>query len=168
MMSLRNTLAVLTLTLALPPAAALARAERPVIPDFAAVDANGDGMIVPEELAGARAGRLARADRDGDGYISRDELVQAAVERRPARNAERAAERASRMADRLFARADRNGDGLIGPDEMPKPTGRRLFARIDTDGNGVITPEEAAAPRPARTRPVAAETTAVEDPAASR
>lgn len=81
--------------------------------------------------------RAARADRDGDGRISKAEFVDGRVARLTA--------------------LDANGDGAVSADEMQ--AGRearraqgadRVFARMDADGNGAITRAEFDASRAER------------------
>ena len=101
-------------------------------PDFATLDADGDGILTQEEMESRGAARFAEADTDGDGGLSADELTAAA--------AARAAERTARMLERL----DTNGDGLLQQTEM-QPRGDRagkMFERMDTDGDGGISEAE--------------------------
>ena len=102
-------------------------------PDFATLDANGDGMITVEELAAVHANRFANMDADGDGAVSLEELIAAA-------NA-----RASAQASQMLERMDENGDGLLQADEMQPPRGPsadRMLSHMDEDGDGMISEEE--------------------------
>lgn len=102
-------------------------------PDFATLDANGDGVITQEELQAHAAARFASVDTNGDGGLSAEELIAAA------------GERAADRTERMIARADENGDGLIQQDEM-RPRGgdrlARMFARVDADEDGTISEDE--------------------------
>jgi hypothetical protein len=75
-------------------------------------------------------------DADGNGLISRDELIAAHVRM--------ATERAARMADRRLAAQDANGDGQLSAAELAAPPmpPKRLFERADTDGDGAISEAE--------------------------
>ena len=82
---------------------------------FVELDANGDGLLTPDEIRGARSrldGRnrqqFADSDTDGDGAISLPELQAASTAR----------------AEEQFNRMDVNEDGLITMDE-----GRELRRR---------------------------------------
>lgn len=68
---------------------------------FEDADQNRDGVLSGAELdSGGRGARyLSRADRDGDGEVTRDE--------------------ARRAAEALFRSRDEDGDGLIDADERP-------------------------------------------------
>ena len=105
-------------------------------PDFATLDANGDGMLSLEEMQAAGDAHFASADTDGDGLLSEAELTAAA--------SERAADRVARMLERL----DTNEDGGLSQAEIEVvrrgggEISERMFNRIDADENGSISEEE--------------------------
>ena len=68
--------------------------------------------ITPEEMAGHMQARFEGADADGDGVLSREELVTRMMERR--------AERMGAYADHMIDRYDADGDGMLG-DEKCRP-----------------------------------------------
>lgn len=150
---------------ALPPLQAAAQDGRPARPDFAAVDADGDGAVTPAELRATgearRDARFAQIDADGDGMLNRDELLA------------RATAQAGARVDRMIAARDGDDDGLLSAEELAaRPThgegareegehrrGKRghggghgrhhggdrsaaMFERADTDGDGSLSPEE--------------------------
>ena len=82
--------------------------------------------------------RLAAADTDHDGKISKAEFA-ASIAGRP--NADR--------ADAMFARMDADGDGFISQGEAAKMADRR-FDRLDANHDGVVTLDEVQAARQAR------------------
>lgn len=108
----------------------------PMMPDFSAVDTNGDGKLTQEEMQAHAKARFDAADTNGDGKLSVDELAAAAQKREE----ERRAKKAARMLERL----DANNDGALSFDEMPGQQSRadRMFARMDADGDGAISKEE--------------------------
>lgn len=103
-------------------------------PDFATLDADGDGQITMEELQAQGAARFADADTDGNGSLSLEELTAAAEERRESR--------IQRMLDRL----DANEDGELSQEEMQAARGgdraERMFERADANDDGTISQEE--------------------------
>lgn len=101
---------------------------------FEDLDADGDGKITPEEMAGHMQARFDGADSDGDGALSRDELI--------ARMTERQAERMAKYADHMIERHDANADGKLSIDEMRADRQGKMFKRADTDGDGAISAEE--------------------------
>jgi Ca2+-binding EF-hand superfamily protein len=127
---------------------------------FELLDSNGDGRLGLREVR-AIPMRLAPLDRNGDGYITRDEIphrfrltlsqgippVQQESMRPPP-----AVPRAGSQPDRpaapakgplWFRKMDRNGDGDVSPREFLGSA--EDFKRIDTDGDGLIDHKEAEA-----------------------
>lgn len=98
---------------------------------FDAMDANGDGEISRDEMAGLRAARFEQTDANGDGALSLEELEA------------EARARAATHAERMMARLDANEDGKLSPEELaeaPGPDWR--FQRMDRDGDGVVSKRE--------------------------
>jgi len=91
---------------------------------------------------GDMAGRFGEADADGDGKLSRDEMV--------ARMTERAAGRIEARADRMIAHHDADDDGMLTLEEMQSGMGGRMFDRLDADGDGTVSREEFAKMREMR------------------
>ncbi|HHL20172.1 MAG TPA: EF-hand domain-containing protein [Aliiroseovarius sp.] len=127
----------------------------PLFTHFATIDTDGNGEVTMAELEAFGAARFAAADADGDGLLSRDEvlgMIQAQAEERralardngaperPAPNAQRLV----RIVDRLFDRRDTDDDGMLSAAEIEPPMAmvERLFARLDADGNGAISVDE--------------------------
>lgn len=125
-------------------------------------DANGDGMLSPDELPGRMGQMLGNADTNNDGLLDRAELTAAA---------EQMAERfgggrggpggqqggpgggpggfgggggfdAQQMTERMMA-GDQNGDGVLTPDEVP-PQMRQALGRADQNGDGALDAREIA------------------------
>jgi len=86
---------------------------------FAAMDANGDGVVTLPEMETALQQRVrdrfARIDADGNGAITLEE-VQNRVRSRQRRGPMSLQDLDARVM-RMFDRTDRNRDGVISPDE---------------------------------------------------
>jgi Ca2+-binding EF-hand superfamily protein len=97
-------------------------------------DTNGDGVITREEFKVARERAFTRLDRNGDGYIDKDDLSSRLAGRRNAQE----------RLTQLVAQLDKDGDGRVSKAEFvqgPTP----LFDRADTDHNGELSCDEVAA-----------------------
>jgi Ca2+-binding EF-hand superfamily protein len=106
-------------------------------PDFATLDADGNGQITLSELESQGAQRFATTDTDGDGVLSEAELLAQAEARSEGR--------AAKMVERMLAHLDENEDGQIQESELPEPNSDRVerrFDRVDSDDDGSISEEE--------------------------
>ena len=124
-----NKIAILTLatTAALtffPASAQHLRGDRP---EFSTLDTNGDGMIAKAEIQAYGAARFANIDIDGNGSLSRDELVVTMTKR----------------SNWLLKRLDTNGNGTV---EQAKLGGQRMIKYLDKNKDGMISQEEFEAP----------------------
>ena len=106
----------------------------PRAPDFATLDADGDGSISEAELKALGDARFGAADADGDGLLTLEELV--------ARIETRRAERMERRAERLIEARDENGDGVLSREEIGDRRAERMLERADRDEDGAISAEE--------------------------
>ncbi|MDU8909967.1 EF-hand domain-containing protein [Aestuariicoccus sp. MJ-SS9] len=106
-------------------------------PDFAMLDADGDGQVTLAELEAHRAARFAEMDADGDGFVTEAELTAHAEAM--------ADERRAGRIGRMMSRMDADDDGRLSIEELQ---GRRdpalLIERLDSDGDGALSPEEMA------------------------
>jgi peroxiredoxin/Ca2+-binding EF-hand superfamily protein len=123
------------LTLLILAAAATAAAQSPADAIFKRADRNGDGKVTPDELP--EAATFARFDLDKDGVITPEEgrkvLASEAVAEAIAAS--------PNGGEQLFKYLDRNGDDALTNDELPQQA-RRLKA-LDRDRDGRITRSEA-------------------------
>jgi Ca2+-binding EF-hand superfamily protein len=92
-------------------------------------DTNGDGVITVEELKAGeekmRAEHMAKVDTDHDGKVSPEER-KAAFEK---------------FAEERFAKMDKNNDGALSKDEVGDKRWEHLSV-ADADKNGSVTREE--------------------------
>jgi Ca2+-binding EF-hand superfamily protein len=134
--------------------------DRPFVEAWKIADANRDGFISKEEFAmmprleklpeEKRVLLFERIDKNGDGKLGRDELMQMAGPR----------DGAVDQPEKRLWELDTDRSGGISFEELkagpifkklsPEKQ-QRLFARLDTDGDGVITPQDK--PEPPFKRP---------------
>jgi len=95
-----------------------------------ALDINGDGKLIADEIASAPK-NLLKLDINGDGSITLDELQPPP---------ETAIASPDDLATQLMA-FDRNGDGILQADELPARM-KNLFTRADTNHDGKLTRDE--------------------------
>lgn len=104
-------------------------------PEFAELDADGDGLLSADEMREAMTARFTAADADGNGALSADEL-ETIIEAR-------LAERGARMVERMLARRDADGSGDLSLEELAQGQPRQaMFDRLDADGDGAISEAE--------------------------
>jgi Ca2+-binding EF-hand superfamily protein len=105
-------------------------------PLFAALDANGDGVIDAQELANAPAA-LQKLDRNGDGKITEDEA-------RPAFGGRGGPGQGAVNVDEIVARMlqmDKDGDGKLSKEELPERMAG-MMERGDANKDGFLTRDE--------------------------
>lgn len=111
-------------------------------PVVAALDANSDGTLSAEEIDGA-SGALKKLDKNGDGKLTREELMP------PPPGGGRTFSREGgpdvqvnpeQLARRLM-NGDKNGDGKLQMEELPERMQER-FDRMDTNGDGALEGDE--------------------------
>ncbi|MDO9525383.1 MAG: hypothetical protein Q7J57_07540 [Gemmobacter sp.] len=110
--------------------------------DFETLDINKDGKITKEDITAARDARIKSMDPDGDGFVTREEMLAHAME------AER--KRVEARVGDMFDSMDTDADGRLSAAEVISGRmGRsgsggmdRMFDRVDADKDGAISPEE--------------------------
>ncbi|RWA64579.1 EF-hand domain-containing protein [Mesorhizobium sp.] len=103
------------------------------------VDTNGDGAITKDEIMAARERMFTRLDRNGDGVIDEKEIETArqAIKDR--------AEMAEARLGTRWRRMDKDDDGKVSQDEFSAST--PLFDLVDRNGDGKLSADEIAAVR---------------------
>jgi len=101
---------------------------------FERFDKNGDGKLTQDEVPEWCAERLMKADADGDGAVTKEELEQARQKL------------GGEFADKLFERLDANADGKLTKDELPPRLADKLM-QAEADGDGALTKDELKAAR---------------------
>ena len=113
-------------TVALTSGSAFARSGEGAGPvDFEMLDTNSDGKITQDEMAAIRAGRLARADTDGDGKLSASELETRAVSQ--------AKKKVQKMMNRFYRNRLRFGYHKEAGYEMVRHRGYGCLGRCDVN-----------------------------------
>ena len=119
-------------------------APRPDGSFFKSMDKNDDKAISKEE-AGERWERLGKADKDGDGKVTMQELMANRPEGGPGSPGRPG-------GGEFFANSDKNKDGKVSKDEVPAEAWERL-GKLDKDGDSAVSREEMAAMMPGRGGP---------------
>jgi len=100
---------------------------------FDRADRNGDGRVTKQEFVESRTERFDQIDRNGDSKIDRADFPAATDHKRTLA-----------FIDRQIANADRDGDGAVSRAELAGAA-TPLFDRADVNRDGVVGQEEAAA-----------------------
>lgn len=112
---------------------------------FKKADRNGDGFVSKEEWMKFQRGPFFdKADKNADGKLTLEEFTAAYVELRR--------EGIVASPDDFVARFDVNGDGKVARSEFPGSD--EVFERLDTNGDGFITAADAEAAKKAAHKPV--------------
>lgn len=109
---------------------------------FERADLNGDGTVSADEVEKIRAERFARVDLDGDGNLTIQEIAKVQENARQAMRDARALRSVANA--RGFTKADADENGSISAEEYASKR-ERFFERLDADGDGNITAEEISA-----------------------
>lgn len=114
--------------------------------DFAAIDADGDGVLSREELGQRASERLGAADANGDGSLDREELIAVMPGSRGGPIFDVfAPDPAAERADRLLAYMGAGDAGTIEVQAIAERQVNAALARFDRDHDGAISQDEATA-----------------------
>jgi len=109
-----------------------------------AMDANKDGKLEKSELPERLQSMLARADKNEDGVLDRDEILAAARERSGGPGGfggGRPEPGGFDFPGQMLERADANKDGKLSGDEIP-PFMRERLEQVDTNKDGALDKAE--------------------------
>jgi Ca2+-binding EF-hand superfamily protein len=116
------------------------------------LDTDGDGSLSAEEIgkAGKFAKQLLKADANGDGVVTKDELLSDITKKMesgmmsPMGGMQPLS--ADDMASQIIDDLDTNGDGVLSADEISK-AGKQAqnILGADANGDGVVTKDELSA-----------------------
>ncbi len=104
---------------------------------FKLIEPNSDGKITKEEIIAVHD----KLDSDGDGAITRNELLKHIGNAGQATGQARNGRNGRPSALTLFTQFDSNKNGKLSKDEVPAPVWRHLQA-ADGDKDGVVTKDE--------------------------
>lgn len=107
---------------------------------FKRADKNGDGKLTQDEVPEQFWSRLSKADKNEDGAVTQEELAAA----RPGGPGAPGGGKGKGKGEEMFARADKNKDGKISKDEVPEQAWERL-GKLDKNNDGAVTKQEMAA-----------------------
>lgn len=111
---------------------------------FKRADKDGDGFLSKAEFLDGHAMLFSRLDTNGDGNLGPDELTKARnAEPKPEGEAppEGAPPPEGQPPRGLLKHADANGDGTISRKEFTD-AGDKMFARLDENGDGKLAMDE--------------------------
>ncbi len=108
-------------------------------------DKNKDGKLAKDEFPEQFRFIFNGADKDQDGFATREELMAFSTvmeqRRRAGEGDGRGRPDPAQFANRLFDDRDANDDGKLSGDEIPEQMAARL-ERIDSDGDGNVSRKE--------------------------
>lgn len=94
-------------------------------------DTNSDGVVSRDEFSNARAEQFASRDRNGDGFIDKNDLTGRAARRG----------RGQQAMEAIVKQLDSSGDGKVAKSEFVDG-GAKLFDRADADKSGTLDKQE--------------------------
>jgi Ca2+-binding EF-hand superfamily protein len=116
------------------------------------LDADGDGALSTEEIgkAGKFAKHLLKADANGDGVVTKDELLSDITKKMDSGMMSPMGAMqppsADDMAGKIIDDLDTNGDGVLSADEISKAGNlAQNILGADANGDGVVTKDELSA-----------------------
>lgn len=102
---------------------------------FERADRNGDGKVTKAEALAVEDARFTELDTNKDGYLTHDEMRAAFAKHRGEKGDPKA------RGEARFAKQDKNGDGKLTQDEVPRMP-KEVFEKIDANKDGALTKTE--------------------------
>jgi hypothetical protein len=115
--------------------------------DFVAIDTDSNGSLSRAELQARAAARLGRIDANGDGMLTREELILAMPGRHGGMMSVFAADPGERFVDRLLALMGATEAGQVELAALADRRVNMLLAFVDTDRDAAVSEAAAAARR---------------------
>ncbi|MDF1659321.1 MAG: hypothetical protein P1U58_17020 [Verrucomicrobiales bacterium] len=105
-------------------------------------DKNGDGNISKDEVPEEAWERLGKLDKDSDGVVSKEELGAGMAAMRGGKEGAKGKGGSPKGGSgEIFSRFDKDSDGKIGESEVPAEMWGKL-RKADTDADGLVSKEE--------------------------
>lgn len=110
---------------------------------FQRADKDGDGFVTKLEFADSRAGMFKKIDANGDAVLDQDELTKAreAFHQKMGKLMPQGDAPEGKKRHSFMQRADANEDGKISSEEFTA-AGEKMFARLDDNGDGKLAKDE--------------------------
>jgi Ca2+-binding EF-hand superfamily protein len=113
---------------------------------FARADANGDGFVSKDEFATGRGTMFSKLDANADGTIDQAEIDKAREawqqrKNKPADTQSQADAQGTKHRGGFMKRLDTDSDGKVTAAEFAA-AGDRMFAHLDDNGDGRIAKDE--------------------------
>jgi Ca2+-binding EF-hand superfamily protein len=110
---------------------------------FERSDKDGDGFVTKEEFAAGRELMFSQIDANGDGALDQAELDKAheAFRQRASESGHQLPPPEGDHHGRFMKRLDTNEDGKITAEEFVA-AGERMFAKLDDNGDGKLAKDE--------------------------
>jgi len=107
-------------------------------------DTDSDGKVSKAEMQAGFAKHFDRVDKNGDGFLTEDEMPKRGKSRGQDREGRGRGNQNSNFAKRAakqFNRFDKDGDGMLSQDEAPRHLKDR-FTQLDANDDGFLSQDE--------------------------
>lgn len=115
--------------------------------DFGAIDTDSNASLSEAELQARAMARMSLADTDGDGMLSRVEIIAIFPDPAGGMMNPFAMSRGEIFADRMLAQMGASETGAIAVEALAARRVNDMLAMLDTDRDGAVSQEEVDAAR---------------------